>query len=297
MKVCGMGKIAARLVYNQSWGLMQMWKTPHEKWMTVAGIALIGCMLLNISTDSCAAAADKQQTEQYKPAKETKNRQPAVVSWDKLHKQFPNAFLLNGPRNKKRIALTFDDVPDPRYTPAILDILAEHDVCATFFIVGNRAAKYPSLVKRIHNEGHIIGNHSYDHAVFSKLTLSNYQKQIWRTDTIIKNIIGYSPHFIRPPYGELLPQQIRWSKQAGFVIVNWDVDSVDWKNNPSSALVLQNIRSTLQPGSIILQHAGGGIGQNLSGTVNALPKLIHLLQSKGYELVTLPELIGQSAAR
>lgn len=274
-----------------------MWKAPHKIGLTAAAIALIGCLLLNITSDSYAAGASGQQITEFKPTKETKKRRTAVISWDKLHKQFPNTFLTHGPRNKKRVALTFDDVPDPRYTPAILDILAKYDVCATFFIVGNRAAKHPSLVKRIHNEGHIIGNHSYDHAVFSKLSLTNYQKQIWRTDTIIKNIVGYSPHFIRPPYGELLPQQVRWSKQAGFTIVNWDVDSVDWKNNPSSALVLQNIKRTLQPGSIILQHAGGGAGQSLSGTINALPKLIEMLQSKGYELVTLPELVGQSEAR
>lgn len=274
-----------------------MWKTRYKIWMPITSVALIGYLLLGITADSPVASANGQQHSVSKPTKETKKRRIADISWVKLHKQFPNAFLTNGPRNAKRIALTFDDAPDPRFTPAILDVLAKYDVCATFFVVGARAAKNPSIVKRIHNEGHIIGNHSYDHAVFSMLTLMNYQKQIWSTDAIIKNIVGYSPHFIRPPYGELLPQQVKWSKQAGFTIVNWDVDSIDWKNNPSSASILQNIKKTLQPGSIVLQHAGGGIGQDLSGTINALPKLIQLLRSKGYELVTLPELIGQSAAR
>ncbi|MNZ58775.1 Peptidoglycan-N-acetylglucosamine deacetylase [compost metagenome] len=163
--------------------------------------------------------------------------------------------------------------------------------------MGVRAAKHPAIVKRIHNEGHIIGNHSYNHAVLSTLSLSDYRKQIWSTDAAIQKIIGYSPHFIRPPYGETLPQQVKWSQQAGFSIVNWDVDSVDWKKNPSSDSIIKNIKSTLQPGSIILQHAGGGYGQDLSGTIQALPRLIQLLRSKGYELVTLPELLGQSAAR
>ncbi len=274
-----------------------MWNAPQKIWMPIAALALIGCLLLCLTADSFAASASGQQLAPTKSAKITKKRHAADMSWVKLHKQFPSAFLLNGPRHTKQIALTFDDAPDPKYTPAILDILAEHDVCATFFVVGNRAAKNPSIVKRIHNEGHIIGNHSYDHAELSTLTLTNYQKQIWKTDAIIKSMIGYSPHFIRPPYGELLPQQVKWSEQAGFTIVNWDVDSVDWKNNPSSETVLQNIKKTLQSGSIVLQHAGGGIGQDLSGTVNALPQLIQLLQSKGYELVTLPELIGQSASR
>ncbi|HTG69070.1 MAG TPA: polysaccharide deacetylase family protein [Candidatus Udaeobacter sp.] len=274
-----------------------MWKAPQKIWMAIAALALIGCMLLCLTADSFAASASGLQLAPSKSAKLTKKQHAADMSWVKLHKQFPSAFLLNGPRHTKQIALTFDDAPDPKYTPAILDILAEHEVCATFFLVGNRAAKNPSIVKRIHNEGHIIGNHSYDHAELSTLTLTNYQKQIWRTDAIIKSMIGYSPHFIRPPYGELLPQQVKWSEQAGFTIVNWDVDSVDWKNNPSSETVIQNIKKTLQSGSIVLQHAGGGIGQDLSGTVNALPQLIQLLRSKGYELVTIPELIGQSAAR
>lgn len=273
-----------------------MRKHRFQKWLPAAGLVLLGIFLMGLTTDAYAAV-NGEQAVQFAPDIETKKRRADSMSWVKLHKQFPRTFLLNGPRHSKRIALTFDDAPDPKYTPLILDILAQHDVCATFFVVGNRASHYPAIVKRIHNEGHIIGNHSYDHAVLSTLSLINYQKQIWRTDAIISNLIGYSPHFIRPPYGELLPQQVKWSKQSGFAIVNWDVDSVDWKNNPSSALVLRNIKKTLQPGSIILQHAGGGIGQNLYGTVNALPQLIRLLHSKGYELVTLPELLGQPAAR
>lgn len=258
---------------------------------------VLGCLLISQTADNSLNAAKLQNSDQIPSSKTNKKRRAADMSWVKLHKQFPEAFLLNGPRNTKRVALTFDDAPDPRYTPAILDILAKNDVCATFFVVGARASKHPSIVERIHNEGHVIGNHSYDHAVLSKLSLTNYRKQIWQTDVILKTIIGYSPHFIRPPYGETLPQQVKWSKQAGFTIVNWDVDSNDWNNNPSSVTVLMNIKKTLQPGSIILQHAGGGNGQDLSGTVKALPQLIQLLHSKGYELVTLPELVGQSKKR
>ncbi|WP_138754721.1 polysaccharide deacetylase family protein [Paenibacillus sinopodophylli] len=274
-----------------------MHKNHLLKWIPAAGVALLSLLILGASIDSNLYSTNSSQTITYHPQKTNKKRRVDSMSWVKLHKQFPNTFLLNGPRHSKRVALTFDDAPDSKYTPLILEILAKHNVCATFFIVGNRAAKYPAIVKRIHNEGHVIGNHSYDHALLSTLQLSGYQNQIWQADEIIRQIIGYSPHFIRPPYGEMLPQQVKWSKYAGFSIVNWDVDSVDWKNNPSSALIMQNIKKTLQPGSIILQHAGGGANQNLYGTVNALPKLITLLRSKGYELVTLPELIGQPAAR
>lgn len=219
------------------------------------------------------------------------------MSWVTLHRQYPSSFLLNGPRNRKQIALTFDDAPDPRFTPQILDVLARYGVCATFFVVGERAAKHPELLRRIVKEGHIVGNHSYNHPVFSKLPISKFQSQIWQTDEVIKRIAGISPLLIRPPYGELLPQQIRWGKGTGFTIVNWDVDSEDWRKNPSSSKVLANIRKTLQPGSIVLQHAGGGEGQSLIGTIDALPVLIEQLQGKGYDIVTVPELLGKRAYR
>lgn len=219
------------------------------------------------------------------------------MAWTKMQQRFPGAFVTNGPRDKKQVALTFDDAPDPRFTPAILDVLAKYDVCATFFVVGNRASKHPELVKRISREGHTIGNHSYNHAVMSLLSNDDFHRQITRTDIIVSRIIGYHPRFIRPPYGEMLPAQVAWTKRTGYIVVNWDVDSVDWKNNPSSNHILNNIKKNLQPGSIILQHAGGGEGQDLSGTVNALPRLISLLRQKGYDLVTLPELLRQSGSK
>ncbi|WP_424766422.1 polysaccharide deacetylase family protein [Paenibacillus sp. sgz302251] len=274
-----------------------MWKLLRMTTTFFATAALLSAIPFHQTVHSSALQAIKHHETIVKPVQKSSKRRKANMSWVELHKQFPDAFLTNGPRNRKRIALTFDDAPDHRFTPAILDILAKYDVCATFFVVGNRAAKHPSIVRRIHNEGHIIGNHSYNHAVLSTLTLNQFRQQILQTDSIIRSEIGYSPHFIRPPYGELLPQQVMWSKQAGFTIVNWDVDSIDWKNNPSSVSIIKNIKKTLQPGSIVLQHAGGGAGQDLSGTINALPQLIRLLRSKGYEFVTLPELVNQPASR
>ncbi|MCR2806164.1 polysaccharide deacetylase family protein [Paenibacillus sp. SCIV0701] len=214
-----------------------------------------------------------------------------------MKRKFPSVFMTNGARDQKKVALTFDDAPDPRYTPAILDVLAQYEVCATFFVVGDRAAKHPDLVARMMREGHIIGNHSFNHAVFSTLSMYQFEQQIWKTDGIIQKIIGVSPTLIRPPYGDLLSKQVSWGKENGFTIVNWDVDSEDWKKNPSSARVLANIKRTLQPGSIVLQHAGGGEGQDLSGTIQALPLLIEQLQSNGYDLVTLPELLGKEPYR
>ncbi|WP_338554969.1 polysaccharide deacetylase family protein [Paenibacillus sp. KS-LC4] len=254
----------------------------------------------NASTQ-LAAIADSSgslsQADKAKSGKKGKKRRTDSMSWVKLQQRYPGAYFLNGSRLKKEAALTFDDAPDPRFTPAILDILAKHHVQATFFLVGTRASKHPEIVKRIHREGHIIGNHSYNHEVMSRLSPNAFHRQVWQTDAILSRMIPYHPHFFRPPYGEMLPKQVAWAQNNGYIVVNWDVDSADWKNNPSSKVILSNMHRTLRPGSIILQHAGGGAAQSLSGTIEALPQLIASLQQKGYRIVTLPELLGKSAER
>ncbi|AZN40068.1 polysaccharide deacetylase family protein [Paenibacillus albus] len=233
---------------------------------------------------------------QQQQLKKKKRSRADAVSWVTLQRMFPGSFVIWGPRGSRRVALTFDDVPDPRFTPQVLETLARYKVRATFFVVGSRAAAHPALVKRISREGHIIGNHSYDHAVFSRISRYAFEQQIARTDRIIRPLIGYSPKFIRPPYGEITPYQVDWLRSRGYIVVNWDTDSVDWKSLDSNRILI-NIKRTLQPGSIILQHAGGGEGQDLSGTIAALPRLITLLRSKGYQIVTLPELLNRPAGR
>lgn len=216
------------------------------------------------------------------------SREPLSLS--QLMKKYPDTFRTSGPRVKK-IALTFDDVPDPRFTGKVLDVLKEHHVNATFFAVGERAKKHPGLVKRMHQEGHAIGNHSYNHAQLNKLSLHKFKDQIERTNQVIKSITGIEPRLIRPPYGEINEEQLQWARKNGFKVVNWNVDSLDWKGLGKDE-VMSNILSTVGPGSIVLQHAGGGVGSDLTGTIEALPGIIKELRSKGYTFVTLPEMLG-----
>lgn len=218
-----------------------------------------------------------------------KNKQKNNSSLSQLYHKFPETIVTKGPRTKK-IALTFDDVPDPRFTPAVLDILSKYHVRATFFVVGNRAEKHPGLVSRINREGHAIGNHSYDHPLFTKIPLSQFQNQILTTERRIQYIVGYKPKLIRPPYGDITEEQLKWAKKHGYKIVNWNVDSLDWKGI-SKEKVKSNILSSVGRGSIILQHAGGGIGSDLTGTIQALPEVIQNLRKKGYTFVTIPELL------
>ncbi|WP_235440448.1 polysaccharide deacetylase family protein [Paenibacillus sp. DMB20] len=212
------------------------------------------------------------------------------LTLSQLMKKYPDTFRTRGPR-MKQIALTFDDVPDPRFTPQVLDILKKEGVKATFFAVGDRARKHPDLVARIKRDGHAIGNHSYNHALFSKLSLEQFRDQIERTNRIIKSITGIFPRLIRPPYGEINEEQLRWARKNNYKVVNWNVDSLDWKGLCKDE-VKQNILSAAGPGAIVLQHAGGGVGSDLTGTIKALPEVISELRRKGYRFVTLPEMLG-----
>lgn len=216
-------------------------------------------------------------------------------SLSQLLRKYPDTFRSSGPR-VKQVALTFDDVPDPRFTGKVLDVLKEFQVKATFFAVGERAKKHPDLAKRIHDEGHAIGNHSYNHAQLNKLSLDKFKGQIERTNTILKSLTGVDPRLIRPPYGDINEEQLQWARKNGYKVVNWNVDSLDWKGLPKEE-VKSNILSAVGPGSIVLQHAGGGVGSDLTGTIEALPDIITELQRKGYSFVTLPEMLGVSESR
>lgn len=220
---------------------------------------------------------------------------PNKVPWPEMQKLYEGVFVLYASRSENKVALTFDDVPDPRFTPQVLDILKRKKVRATFFVVGTRAKKHPGLVKRIYREGHAVGNHSYSHPDFSRLTLSKMQEQITRTDRELSRLLGIRPRLIRPPYGEILVDQLEWSRREGYTVVNWDVDSSDWRQL-TAAKVYRNVTRSVRPGSIVLMHAGGGEGQNLAGTVKALPRIIDWLREHHYEPVTLPELLGVPAS-
>lgn len=245
--------------------------------------------------------AKQQQQQAPKPKQPQKSRTTALqqsnakkqLTLSQLIKKYPDLLLLHGPTGSNKVALTFDDAPDTKYTPQVLDILKKYNVKATFFVVGQLVERYPNVVKRMTREGHVVGNHSYNHSLLTRLSDEQFQSQINKTQNLLKSTIGYTPRLIRPPYGEITESQLLWATSHHFIIVNWNVDSKDWKQL-SQAQVTSNVLNHARSGSIILQHSGGGPGQNLSGTVDALPTIIESLQSKGYTLVTLPELLKVS---
>ena len=185
-------------------------------------------------------------------------------------------------KNKKVVALTFDDGPDGNTTPQALDILAKYKIKATFFVQGKNIAGNEAILKRMQADGHEIGNHSWNHPVLTQLSFEDAKKQITDTEDAIKNVLGKSSKLMRPPYGAI-SDDIRNSLDLSFIL--WDVDSLDWKSK-NEASIFTEIQHQTSDGAIILLH---DIHQP---SVNSLPKVIEYLQEQGYSFVTVSELLN-----
>lgn len=190
-------------------------------------------------------------------------------------------FVTHGPRGRKRVALTFDDGPS-LYTPDVLKVLGRKKVKATFFMLGQQVAGYPSYARRVLALGHEVANHSYDH---DQLPSSSNIRHATRT---IQGVTGFRPCLFRPPYGAVNSTLKRAVRDDKMKTVNWDVDTSDWKL-PGAGSIASTIVNRARPGSIVLMHDGGG---PRGGTVDALSSAIGGLRAKGYEFVTVSELLG-----
>jgi peptidoglycan/xylan/chitin deacetylase (PgdA/CDA1 family) len=183
------------------------------------------------------------------------------------------------------IAMTFDDGPSATLTPKLLDILAAHHIQATFFVIGENVAEHPEIVARAAREGHEIGNHSWSHPNFAKMSDAGVRSQLQRTDDAIKSATGARPTLLRPPYGSITTREKRWiHDQFGYQIILWDVDPYDWKR-PGPAVVRSRILKETRPGSIVLSH------DIHPGTIEAMPSTLDALEAKGFKFVTVSELI------
>jgi peptidoglycan-N-acetylglucosamine deacetylase len=192
-----------------------------------------------------------------------------------------NSVHVDGPY----IAMTFDDGPSAKLTPKLLDLLAAHHIKATFFVIGENVAEYPEIVARAAHEGHEIGNHSWSHPNFAKMSDEGVRRELRRTEDAIKSAIGARPTLLRPPYGSLTARQRRWiHDEFGYQIILWDVDPYDWKR-PGAAVVCNRILKETRAGSIVLSH------DIHPGTIEAMPRTLDQLEAKGFKFVTVSELI------
>ncbi|OIK15785.1 transposase [Bacillus sp. MUM 116] len=196
----------------------------------------------------------------------------------------------------KKVVLTFDDGPDPKYTTQILDILDKNHIKAAFFIVGQNALQYPELVKRMYHEGHEIGNHTFTHPNVASTSPTQTKMELNANQRLFQEITGHSMNLFRPPYvadaepstkNELLP--ILRAQGMGYTMVGEAIDSEDWQK-PSSKEIVKRVVEQLPNGNIILMHDAGG---DRSHTVKALPILIKELKKRGYTFTTIAQLIGK----
>lgn len=181
----------------------------------------------------------------------------------------------------KKIALTFDDGPHPRYTEQLLDGLAERNVKATFFLLGQNIEGREEIIKRMAEEGHLIGNHTYYHVDITRLSQREACREILDTSEKITAITGQPVEYIRPPFGN-------WDKELECEVmmlpIFWSVDTLDWTTKNEDQIV-QKVVTKIEENDIILMH------DSYDSTVKAALRIVDLLQAEGYEFVTADELI------
>jgi len=210
--------------------------------------------------------------------------------WIKTHwlvSKILSGFVWKMPRNEKKVYLTFDDGPTPEITQWTLEILKLYDAKATFFCIGENVRKFPDLFKKIQNEGHAIGNHTYNHLNGWKYKQEEYLLNVEKCqETLLEfseKTAVQTPLF-RPPYGKLTPKQYKALKQKGYKIIMWDILSADFDTTISPKKCAGNVLKNSSSGSIIIFHDSMKAAENLK---YALPKTLRYLKENGYKMEAL----------
>ncbi len=183
--------------------------------------------------------------------------------------------------DSKKIALTFDDGPHPYYTHQLLKGLKERNVKATFFITGQNVEAYPDIVKEIYEDGHLIGNHTYNHTQLTTTNAEMFKQEIIKTNEVIKEVTGEDTIYIRPPYGSWNKE---FEKELNMFPVLWTIDPRDWCSSNVSCIV-NTVCAKAEENGIILMH------DQYKTTVTAALEIVDQLQEEGYEFVTVDELL------
>ncbi|TMV07402.1 polysaccharide deacetylase family protein [Paenibacillus thermoaerophilus] len=213
-----------------------------------------------------------------------------------LQRKYPSVLVMKGSGDKRQLALTFDDGPDRRFTPQVLEVLKKHGVKATFFMIGSRVQAHSDVAKRVADEGHVIGNHTFWHPKLYSESLDRLRWEATETDRVIEEAVGYKPKLFRAPYGGLTDEILQELGRMKYNVIGWSVDSLDWKQIPAETCIA-NVMKDVSPGGIVLMHSGGHWTEDLSGMVEALDRLIPMLRQDGYQFVTIPEMIETTASR
>ncbi|ODA73621.1 Peptidoglycan-N-acetylglucosamine deacetylase [Streptomyces sp. AVP053U2] len=197
--------------------------------------------------------------------------------------QVRSAPLLRVSGRGSTMVLTFDDGPDPRYTPDILDTLAAYDVRAMFFVCGEMVSYNEDLLARMADEGHVVGNHTWSHPLLTRLTRGRIRSEMERTCDIIEEGYGERPQWFRAPYGAWNRAAFQLGAELGMEPLAWTVDTLDW-TSPGTRTIVDRVENGAAPGVVVLSHDAGG---DRSQSVRALRAYLPELLDSGYR-VTVP---------
>lgn len=195
------------------------------------------------------------------------------------------------PRASRQIALTYDDGPNDPHTLRLLDVLAKHNVDATFFLIGRYARLRPDIARAVAQAGHVVGNHTFTHPLLTLKTKTEIRAELTRCRDVIKDAIGNHSNLFRPPFGGRRPAVLHIARELGLETVMWNVTGYDW-NAPPAAEIGRKVEKQTYGGNVILLHDGGHrrMGADRSQTVLATDHLIARYKSEGFEFVTIPQM-------
>jgi peptidoglycan/xylan/chitin deacetylase (PgdA/CDA1 family) len=196
-------------------------------------------------------------------------------------------------RTSKKLALTYDDGPNDPHTLRLMEVLARHDVRATFFCIGRYAQQKPQIVRDLIKAGHVVGNHTQTHPNLALQSQAQVRIQLTTCQNILSDVIGASPKLFRPPYGGRRPVVLRIARGMGLEPVMWSITCYDWKAT-SPEQIEQHVKRQLRGGDVILLHDGGHVqmGVDRGHSVAATDRLITKYKAEGYEFVTIPEMMA-----
>jgi len=196
------------------------------------------------------------------------------------------------PRGTKKLALTYDDGPNDPHTLRLLEVLARHNVRATFFVIGRYAALRPDILRNVASAGHIIGNHTFSHPLLILKSAAEITRQLETCRRALTDAVGEHSNLFRPPFGGRRRAVFQVARKMGLQPVMWNVTGYDW-SAPSAHDIERKVQRQVRGGNVVLLHDGGHLhfGADRSHTVIATDYLIRRYQSEGYDFVTIPQMM------
>jgi len=198
------------------------------------------------------------------------------------------------PAGSKKLALTYDDGPNDPHTMRLLEVLARHQVSATFFMIGRHVKERPQIARAVAQAGHVIGNHTAGHPNLIFVSARQARLELEECEGILTDVVGGHSRLFRPPFGGRRPATLRVARSLGLEPVMWNVTGWDWKTT-SPKYVEQKVSAQIRGGDVILLHDGGhrGIGVDRAHTVSATDRIISRYKDQGYQFVTVPQMMGE----